>query len=134
MAEGFDGRPRDSGGAPGTPRQCHAASGRGRTRAVRAARDLVRANCPCPICLDPRNGQRLVSITDLPRQVFVTAAGRSGDRVEIVFGPDGHRATFDVGWLSQFASEDDNADGGSSVGALDGEDARTEDAKRLWSA
>ncbi len=75
-----------------------------------------------------------MSITDLPRQVFVTAAGRSGDRVEIVFGPDGHRATFDVGWLSQFASEDDNADGGSSVDALNGEDARTEDAKRLWSA
>ena len=94
----------------------------------------LRANCPCPICLDPRNGQRLVNITDLPRQVFVTAARRSGDRVEIVFGPDGHRATFDVGWLSQFASEDDNADGGSSVDALNGEDARTEDAKRLWSA
>ncbi len=94
----------------------------------------LRANCPCAICLDPRNGERLVSITDLPRQVSVSAARRSGGRVEIVFGPDGHRATFDVGWLSQFANEDDNADGGSSVDALNGEDTRTEDAKRLWSA
>jgi gamma-butyrobetaine dioxygenase len=102
----------------------------------------LRVNCPCANCRDPRNGERLVTITDLPREVSVTTARRSGDRVEIVFGPDGHRAAFDVGWLSQFATGDDDAGGGGrrsggagpSMDALDGDDDRTEDAKRLWSA
>jgi alpha-ketoglutarate-dependent taurine dioxygenase len=101
----------------------------------------LRVNCPCANCRDPRNGQRLVTITDLPRDVSVTSARRSSDRVEIVFGPDGHRATFDVGWLSQFATGDEAGSGGPRSGgagpstdALGGEDDRTEDAKRLWSA
>jgi len=101
----------------------------------------LRVNCPCANCRDPRNGQRLVTITDLPRDVSVTSARRSGDRVEIVFGPDGHRAAFDAGWLSQFATGDEAGGGGPrsgragpSMGALGGEDDRTEDAKRLWSA
>jgi gamma-butyrobetaine dioxygenase len=101
----------------------------------------LRVNCPCVNCRDPRNGERLVSITDLPRDVSVTTARRSGDRVEIVFGPDGHRAAFDVGWLSQFATGDEagggarrSGDRGPSTDALTGKDDRTEDAKRLWSA
>jgi gamma-butyrobetaine dioxygenase len=101
----------------------------------------LRVNCPCADCRDPRNGERLVTITDLPRDVSVTAARRSGGRVEIVFGPDGHRAAFDVGWLSQFATGDDAGGGGPrsggagpSMDALGGKDDRTEDAKRLWSA
>jgi gamma-butyrobetaine dioxygenase len=69
-----------------------------------------------------------VTITDLPDDVWVARARQAGDRVEVEFGPDGHRAVFDVGWLSQFASE------GHDVGAFGGEDQRTEDAKKLWSA
>lgn len=88
----------------------------------------LRVNCPCPICRDPRTDERLVTITDLPQEVWVTTARRAGDRVEVEFGPDGHRAVFDVGWLSQFAIE------GHGAGALGGDDERTEDAKRLWSA
>src|SRR5260370_9972460 len=102
----------------------------------------LRVNCPCSICRDPRNGERLVSIADLPRDVSVSTVRPAGDRVEIVFGPDGHRATFDVGWLRQFAIGDDGpggggrrpGDGGAFNDALSGEDERTEDAKRLWSA
>ena len=102
----------------------------------------LRVNCRCAHCWDSRNGERLVSITDLPREVSVRTARRAGDRVEIVFGPDGHRGAFDVGWLSQFAIGDDEAGGEGrhpaagepSMDSLTGEDDRTEDAKRLWSA
>jgi gamma-butyrobetaine dioxygenase len=88
----------------------------------------LRVNCPCSRCRNPRTGERLVTITDLPQEVWVTTARQAGNRVEVEFGPDGHRAVFDVGWLGQFTGE------GHDVGAFGGEDQRTEDAKRLWSA
>jgi gamma-butyrobetaine dioxygenase len=99
----------------------------------------LRVNCPCSMCRDPRTGERLTSITDVPYDASVVTARQVGDRVEVVFGPDGHSAAFDIAWLRQFAMEEDQsggvaADGGPGAGALDGEDARTEDAKRLWSA
>ena len=103
----------------------------------------LRVNCPCAKCLDPHTGERLVSITDVPEDTSVTKARLAGDRVEVVFGPDAHGSAFDVAWLRQFAMDDDQADGfagrsreGGPPGAeaLGGEDERTEDAKRLWSA
>jgi gamma-butyrobetaine dioxygenase len=102
----------------------------------------LRVNCPCAKCRDPRTGERLVSITDVPEDTWVTAARLVGDRVEVVFGPDAHDSVFDVGWLRQFATDDVPAgtpggrpgDAGPRAEALGGEDERTEDAKRLWSA
>ena len=102
----------------------------------------LRVNCPCARCLDARTGERLVSITDVPEDTSVTAAHQVGDRVEVVFGPDEHASAFDLGWLRQFAMNDDqaggfagrSADGGLGTEAPGGEDERTEDAKRLWSA
>jgi gamma-butyrobetaine dioxygenase len=88
----------------------------------------LRVNCPCARCRDPRTGERLLTITDLPQDVWVTTARQMGDRVEVEFGPDEHRSVFDVGWLRQFAIE------GPDTGAGSDEDERTEDAKRLWSA
>jgi gamma-butyrobetaine dioxygenase len=102
----------------------------------------LRVNCPCAKCLDPGTGERLVGITEVPEDTSVTTARRVGDRVEVVFGPDAHASAFDVGWLRQFAMDDTQVagyagragDGGPGAGALVGEDERTEDAKRLWSA
>ena len=99
----------------------------------------LRVNCSCAECLDPRTGERLVSITDIPEDTLVTTARLVGDRVEVVFGPDAHRTAFDVGWLRQFAMDDDQAagrsgDGGPGAEGPGAEDERTEDAKRLWSA
>ena len=68
----------------------------------------------------PASGQRLRSITDLPAQVSVTRASVKGRSVEVIFGPDGHRAVFSRRWLAEQHSAP--------------EDDRTEDAKRLWAA
>ena len=81
---------------------------------------LLRDSCDCAECRDSSSGQRLRSITDLPADVFVSEARAVGDSVEVLFGPDGHRAVFSRAWLA-----------GQRTPA--GDD-RTEDAKRLWTA
>jgi len=85
----------------------------------------LRANCPCGTCRDPGSGQRLVTITGLPAGVTVAGVRVSGAGVEVVFGPDGHRAVFDPDWLTRYGT-------GAAPGGQ--EDGRTEDAKRLWAA
>src|SRR5258708_21224773 len=71
----------------------------------------LRVNCRCAHCWDSRNGERLVSITDLPREVSVSTARRAGDRVAIAFGAARHRGAFDVGWLSPVALAEAEAGG-----------------------
>lgn len=131
--------------------------------AARALRGLpavwLRDNCPCGACRDPRTGERLGSITGLPPDVSVEAVTRSGDRVEVIFGPDGHRSIFDAGWLSQFGMPGSAAGAAGGAGPRAGAgrpgaageasgrpfapgfadprapaDWRAEDAKRLWAA
>jgi gamma-butyrobetaine dioxygenase len=84
----------------------------------------LRVNCPCARCRDPRSGQRLAAITDVPADVAVDEVSVSGDIVEVIFGPDGHRASFDRRWLAEYGPF-----GGSAA-----PDGRTEAAKRLWTA
>ena len=106
----------------------------------------LRANCPCATCQDPGSGQRLVSITELPADVTVTEVVASDAAVEVVFGPDGHRAVFGTGWLARYG--DPAVEHGPEPPPHDGpgppmqdgteppwqDDHRTEDAKRLWAA
>jgi len=105
----------------------------------------LRANCPCPACRDPGSGQRLAAITDLPADVTVAGVLASDAAVEVVFGPDGHRAVFAAGWLAQYGDPaagtgSAQADGGQAgtgqagTGPGGQDDGRTEDAKRLWTA
>lgn len=94
----------------------------------------LRDNCPCADCRNPRTGERLHSITDLPSDVSVREATRSGDRVEVLFGPDGHRAIFDARWLSQFGAGTDSTVAAGHSDRPEADDWRTEDAKRLWTA
>ncbi len=63
----------------------------------------LRDNCPCRSCRDPGTGQRLVAVGELPAGVTVTAVTETGGGLEVVFGPDSHRATFDRGWLAEYA-------------------------------
>jgi gamma-butyrobetaine dioxygenase len=81
---------------------------------------VLRDGCGCAECRDSASGQRLRSITDLPDQVSVTRASVAGQSVEVIFGPDGHRAVFSRRWLAEQHAPP--------------EDDRAEDAKRLWAA
>jgi gamma-butyrobetaine dioxygenase len=101
----------------------------------------LRDNCQCARCRDPATGEPLVSITDLPRDVSVVTSTRTGNRIKVVFGPDGHQSTFDAGWLGQYAAADQATGDGSQFLPRSaawqlppGADGRNEDAKRLWSA
>lgn len=88
----------------------------------------LRDNCPCPECRDPRSGQKLFQITDLPHglavgEVVEPAAGGEAP-VEVRWVPDGHRSSFPVTWLDAHRPADS---------ALTG-DRRTETGKELWTA
>ena len=73
----------------------------------------LRDNCPCAECRDPRNGQRLVGITDLAADLVVTDV----DGTTVTFS-DGHVSRFDPAFLDAEQPADD----------------RCEDAKELWAS
>lgn len=73
----------------------------------------LRDNCPCADCRDPRNGQKLFGVTDLPADLTVTEV----DRTTVTFS-DGHVSRFDPAFLDAEQAPDD----------------RCESAKRLWAA
>ena len=78
----------------------------------------LRDHCRCAQCRDPRSGQRLFDVTDLPEDVRVAEVVASPASVTVTFAPDGHRSEYARTWLRE------HADG----------DGRTEDDKQLWSA
>ncbi|HEY1344840.1 MAG TPA: TauD/TfdA family dioxygenase, partial [Streptosporangiaceae bacterium] len=95
----------------------------------------LRANCPCADCLDPGSGQRRTAITDLPADVAVAEVVASGTAVEVIFGPDGHRAVFAADWLARYGGPAGEAGtGAAGPGPHGHDDDRTEDAKCLWAA
>ncbi|MFB7620100.1 phosphonate degradation HD-domain oxygenase [Kitasatospora sp. NPDC056181] len=77
----------------------------------------LRDNCPCAECRDPRNGQKLFQITDLPDDLAVAAQAELNGHLEVLWS-DGHRSRYPLEWLER------PADG----------DGRTETEKRLWAA
>ncbi|MFG2617429.1 TauD/TfdA family dioxygenase [Streptomyces sp. NPDC048507] len=90
----------------------------------------LRDNCPCDTCRDPRNGQKLFQITDLPPGLAVGSVrevpGATGAGWEVVWEPDGHRSLYPADWL------DAHAPTGGARGT--GGDGRTEADKELWAA
>ncbi|MET9674529.1 TauD/TfdA family dioxygenase [Streptomyces sp. NPDC006482] len=92
----------------------------------------LRDNCPCADCRDPRNGQKLFQITELPGALAVGAVhdARTSDGAparEVVWAPDGHRSVYPETWLG--AHLPDAAGSPAFLG-----DGRTEDDKELWAA
>ncbi|MGW1174857.1 2-trimethylaminoethylphosphonate dioxygenase [Kitasatospora sp. NPDC002543] len=77
----------------------------------------LRDNCPCAECRDPRNGQKLFQIDDLPEGLAIAGSERTDGHLEVLWS-DGHRSRYPLEWL-------DRADDG---------DGRTERNKRLWTA
>ena len=80
----------------------------------------LRDNCPCALCRDPHNQQKLFQITELPDGLSVTDVELTDDNAVVVFQPDGHRSVFSREWL---ASQQSSRSGG-----------RDETDKLLWSA
>lgn len=81
----------------------------------------LRENCPCSHCRDPRSGQKLGNIADLPADLSGELVDESPDTVTIRFSPDGHVSTFNRSWLVE-QLEPQQGDG------------RTEADKRRWTA
>ncbi|MFD7827774.1 phosphonate degradation HD-domain oxygenase [Kitasatospora sp. NPDC059803] len=77
----------------------------------------LRDNCPCAECRDPRNGQKLFQIDDLPQDLAVAASTETDGGLEVLWS-DGHRSRYPLEWL----------------GAERDGDGRTEEDKRLWVA
>ncbi|MFJ3895332.1 phosphonate degradation HD-domain oxygenase [Streptomyces sp. NPDC090083] len=84
----------------------------------------LRDNCPCPRCRDPRNGQKLFQITDLPTDLALGAVRPAADGVEVDWAPDGHRSVYPTRWLTAHRP----GTGG------DPGDRRGENGKTLWTA
>ncbi|MDH6134406.1 gamma-butyrobetaine dioxygenase [Kitasatospora sp. MAA4] len=77
----------------------------------------LRDNCPCTNCRDPRNGQKLFQITDLPDDLTITHHVTGDGQLEVEWS-DGHRSNYPLEWLDEPQQPDH----------------RTEQGKRLWQA
>ncbi|MCX5015638.1 TauD/TfdA family dioxygenase [Streptomyces sp. NBC_00555] len=95
----------------------------------------LRDNCPCTECRDPRTGQKLFQITDLPDGLAIGAA-RSGvpaadgsPGLEVRWEPDGHRSVYPQAWLTAHVPGAAPATGAPHAG-----DGRTEADKEPWAA
>jgi gamma-butyrobetaine dioxygenase len=56
-------------------------------------------HCQMPASRNPRNGQRLLNITDIPHDLGIDRVSLEDSRLVIEFTPDGHRSEFDLDWL-----------------------------------
>lgn len=84
----------------------------------------LRDNCPCALCRDPRNGQKLFQITELPAGLALGAVRPDADGVEVDWAPDGHRSRYSAQWLTANRPGVDTGPG----------DRRGETGKTLWTA
>jgi [2-(trimethylamino)ethyl]phosphonate dioxygenase len=78
----------------------------------------LRDNCQDPASRDPRNGQRLFTILDVPPDLRVARAeAGGGDVLEVVFAPGGYATRFAAGWL-RARRYDGGGGGGREAGWL----------------
>ncbi len=83
----------------------------------------LRINCPCPTCRSPLTGERLLAITEVPRDIRIVDVNEMAEAVAVEYAPEGHRSVFARAWL-----ESHSLDGGVAS------DGRTEADKWLWQA
>jgi gamma-butyrobetaine dioxygenase len=63
----------------------------------------LRDNAPDPATRDPGNGQRLITLADIPRDTRLETAKAGPDGVTLGFAPEGKSVTFDPDWLAAHA-------------------------------
>lgn len=59
----------------------------------------LRDNAPDAATRAPGNGQRLITVGDIPSDVAIKSATMEGDALNLVFTPEGKEITFSVEWL-----------------------------------
>ena len=90
----------------------------------------LRDNCPCPECLDPGTGQKLIDITDIPNGLAITLIEDAGQSVLVTFGPDQHRSVFSRAWLAAHALDGD----GTATATGGPRTTRNSGSPRTWTA
>ena len=63
----------------------------------------LRDNAQDAATRDPGNGQRLITLGDIPAETCIDAAGPSDNGIEVTFAPDGITIPFDAAWLRAHA-------------------------------
>lgn len=63
----------------------------------------LRDNAPDPETRDPGNGQRLITLSDIPAATRITAAQLEAGRLEVRFEPEGKTVLYDPAWLAAHA-------------------------------
>ena len=55
------------------------------------------------------NGQRLITIADIPSQILISAARAEGNTLSLSFAPEGKTIAYDVSWLQAHSYDQDMA-------------------------
>ncbi len=70
----------------------------------------LRDNALDPATRDPGNGQRLITMADIPRDIRLSGAVINGENVTCVFAPEGKTVDFPVTWLTENAYDQTQPD------------------------
>ena len=117
-------------------------------RAARFHAIWLRDNAPDPGTRDPANGQRLITLQDIPPDTRIASAAVRGGELEVRFAPEGKSVRFPAAWLrariydragrlpfGRTAPSVETWDGGLDAGDLTGDFeriARDPGALRAW--
>ncbi|MCE2518174.1 MAG: TauD/TfdA family dioxygenase [Alphaproteobacteria bacterium] len=104
----------------------------------------MRDNAPDADTRSAVNGQRLITLNDIPADVAITDAGLDGDQVLVTFSDRPHAVAYDAAWLAQHCYDMPSShppiwinpelttwQGGARVPAADYKDVMTDDAAKL---
>jgi len=61
----------------------------------------LRDNCPCALCRDPGNGQRLYDTATLPDAPRPSALRAAGDALTVTWDGDCHESVYPAAWLAE---------------------------------
>lgn len=73
------------------------------TKANRFHAMWLRDNSPDPETKSPGNGQRLIPLRGIPAATRIQSARLSGDKLEVLFAPEGKTIHYDLAWLGAHA-------------------------------
>ncbi len=69
----------------------------------------LRDNAPDAQTRSPANGQRLITLSDIPRDTRIASANIVADRLQITFSPEAKTVDYSMSWLRENAYDRDGA-------------------------